>query len=132
MLKNKIIVRVVVFLGVLLFLFAIVNLVTKPIWLEWNNYNTTHAFYEEPENTIETIFLGASITVNGIIPMELYEEEGICAYNLGTELQPMLASYYWLEEAYRLHSMTLKTVIVDTQCSDIHLKILPIVKLWKI
>ena len=114
MLKNKIIVRVVVFLGVLLFLFAIVNLVTKPIWLEWNNYNTTHAFYEEPENTIETIFLGASITVNGIIPMELYEEEGICAYNLGTELQPMLASYYWLEEAYRLHSKTLKTVIVDT------------------
>ena len=72
-----------------------------------------HGFYEEPGNTIETIFLGASIVVNGITPMELYENYGICAYNLATEQQPMLASYYWLEEAERLHGDTLKTVVLD-------------------
>ena len=82
-------------------------------WLEWNNYDTIHGFYEQPENTIETVFLGASIAINGFTPMELYEDYGICAWNLATEQQPMLASYYWLAEAYQYHSDTLKTVVLD-------------------
>ena len=113
MLKNRALVRIIFFICGLAFLLIGVNYIARPVWLEWNNYNTMHAFYKEPENTIETIFLGASVTVNGITPMELYEENGICAYNLGTEQQPLLASYYWMEEAYRLHSSTLKTVILD-------------------
>lgn len=87
---------------------------SQPAWKDWNNYNTVHGFYEEPENTIETVFLGASIVINGITPTELYEDYGICAYNLATEQQPVLASYYWLEEAERLHGDTLKTVVFDT------------------
>ncbi len=85
----------------------------QPVWKFWNNYNTMHGFYEEPENTIETIFLGASITACGFSVTELYESYGICAYNLGTEQQPVLASYYWLEEAYQRHSDTLRTVVLD-------------------
>ena len=111
--KDKHITKIIVFLIVLIILFVGVNYITRPIWFDWNNYNTTHAFYEEPDNTIETVFLGASITINGITPMELYEKQGICAYNLGTEQQPMLASYYWMEEAYRLHAGTLKTIVLD-------------------
>ena len=111
--KDKHITKIIVFLIVLIILFVGVNYITRPIWFDWNNYNTTHAFYEEPDNTIETVFLGASITINGITPMELYEKQGICAYNLGTEQQPMLASYYWMEEAYRLHADTLKTIVLD-------------------
>ena len=84
---------------------------SQPAWKDWNNYDTVHGFYEEPENTIETVFLGASIVINGITPTELYEDYGICAYNLATEQQPVLASYYWLEEAERLHGDTLKTVV---------------------
>lgn len=72
-----------------------------------------HGFYEEPENTIETLFLGASVTVNGIIPIELYREYGICAYNLGTEQQPLMTSHYWLLETERLHKETLDTVVLD-------------------
>ena len=111
--KDKHITKIIVFLIVLIILFVGVNYITRPIWFDWNNYNTTHAFYEEPDNTIETVFLVASITINGITPMELYEKQGICAYNLGTEQQPMLASYYWMEEAYRLHAGTLKTIVLD-------------------
>jgi len=85
----------------------------QPVWKDWNHYDTIHGFYEEPNNTIETIFLGASITANGIIPMELYKDYGICSYNLGTQEQPMLASYYWLLEAYRIHKEALKTVVLD-------------------
>ncbi len=45
----------------------------------------------------------------------MYEKYGICAYNLGTEQQPLLGSCYWLEEAYRLHPDTLTTVVLEVQ-----------------
>lgn len=101
-----------IFIGVVLITAA--SYFLQPAWKEWNNFDTMHGFYEEPENTIETVFLGASIVVNGITPMELYEDYGLCVYNLATEEQPVLASYYWIEEAERLHGDTLKTVILDT------------------
>lgn len=85
----------------------------QPVWLEWSNYSTVQGFYEQPENTIETVFLGTSVVITGIDPMRMYEEDGICAYNLGTEQQPMLASYYWLQETHRLHGESLKTVVLE-------------------
>lgn len=101
------------FIGLGIVMLLGLNYLLQPAWMGWNNYDTIHGFYEEPENTIETIFLGASTTVNGYIPMELYENYGLCAYNLGTEQQPMLASYYWLEEVNRLHKDSLKNVVLD-------------------
>ncbi len=111
--KKEIFTRIIVFVLLLILIFSMVDYLIQPIWKEWNNYDTIQGFYSEPQNTIETIFLGASIVVNGITPMELYEDYGLSTYNLGTEQQPMLASYYWLEEAYRLNTETLKTVVLD-------------------
>lgn len=111
--KHKYVIRTVFFTLIAGLMFQALNWFLQPVWLEWNNYDTVYGFYEQPRNTIDTVFLGASITANGFIPMELYETYGICAYNLGTEQQPVLVSYYWLEEAYRLHSKTLKTVVLD-------------------
>lgn len=113
MLSKKKYMRGALFCVIAILFFGAINYIVNPIWLEWNNYSTTRGFYKEEKNTIETIFVGASIIVNGITPMELYENYGICSYNLGTEQQPMLASYYWVEEAYRLHPETLKTVVLD-------------------
>ena len=85
----------------------------QPIWRDWNNYNTITGFYKEPKDSIEILFLGASTVVNGIIPTMLYSDYGVSAYNLGTEQQPMMASYYWMKEACRLNPNSLRTVIVD-------------------
>lgn len=111
--KYKNLVKAISFFGIAVFIFISLNWLVKPIWLEWNNYSTTYGFYNEPKNTIEVIFFGSSVVINGVTPMELYEDYGICAYNFGTEQQPVLASYYWLEEAYRFHSETLHTVVLD-------------------
>ncbi len=112
-LDKKILLRVSTFgvltVTVLLFL----NSFFQPVWTKWNNYYSTKGFYEEPKNTIETLFLGASVTQSSLSPMEMYSEYGINAYNLGTEQQPMLGSYYWLREVYDYHSETLKTVVLD-------------------
>jgi len=111
--KKKYITKIIIFTLIGTILFTISNFFYQPVWKSWNNYDTTRGFYKEPGNTIETVFVGASTIVNGIIPTELYRDYGICAYNLGTEEQPMLASYYWMLEAERLHKKTLKTVVLD-------------------
>lgn len=95
------------------FLFAGLNFIVQPVVLDWHTYDTVKGFYAEPKDTIEVLFLGPSGSAASIIPMELYEDYGICAYNLGTPMQPMMASYYWLQEAYRKHPQTLKTVVLE-------------------
>ncbi len=112
--------RVVLFVVVLCLFLSILGTVFQPVWTDWNNYNTIQGFYDQPKNTIESIFLGASTMVNAVSPMEIYKEYGICSYNLATEQQPFLASYYWLKEAYKLHKKTLKTVFIDaTELRDV-------------
>ncbi|MCD7761939.1 MAG: hypothetical protein LUI14_01845 [Lachnospiraceae bacterium] len=107
------IVKTLIFVFLAAALFVYINQLVQPIWTSWSNYDRTEGFYEEPENTLETVFVGTSVVVTGIIPAELYEDYGICAYNLASEQQPMLASYYWVEEAFRLHSESMTTVVLD-------------------
>lgn len=90
----RVIIKVSLFLAFFCVLFLAMNALFQPLWKEWNNYETIEGFYQEPENTVETIFLGPSTVVNGISPMELYQDYGFCTYNLGMEQQPVLASYY--------------------------------------
>ncbi|MCM1111937.1 MAG: hypothetical protein NC399_01645 [Muribaculum sp.] len=111
--KNKNLLKMVSFMLIFCVLLSGLNVIFQPVWEPWNNYNTVYGFYEQPEDTIETLFLGTSTTIAGITPMEIYKNYGICAYNLGTEQQPFLASYYWLQETYRLHPQSLKTVVLD-------------------
>ncbi len=58
----------IVFTVIAVGIFAGVNILVQPIWTEWNHYNTTYGFYEEPENTIETVFLGSSQCIRGFAP----------------------------------------------------------------
>ena len=106
-------IKVLCFFGCFLMLFNYFSALLKPVWTDWNNYGTVNGFYEQPENTVSTVFLGASVTANAFIPIELYRDYGICAYNLGTAEQPMLASYYWRQYAYSLHPDTLQVAVLD-------------------
>ena len=90
-----------------------VNSFLQPIWFYENNYHTYRSFYEEPRDTIETVFVGASMTLFGFSPMEMYAQNGICAYNLASSSQPIVMSYYWVKEAHRLQSGTMDTVVLD-------------------
>ena len=109
----RILTRGFVFVVVLVLLLAGANSFLQPVWFYENNYHTYTGFYEEPHNSIETIFVGASMTLFGFSPMEMYEQDGINAYNLASSSQPMMASYFWTKEAYRLHNETLDTVVLD-------------------
>ncbi len=105
--------RMVLFAGVFIVLFFFANKFFVPEVSRQNSYVKRRTFYDEPKNTIETAVLGASIAFHSAIPMQMYEEYGICAYDFGSSGQPVLASYYWLCEAYRLHGESLKNVCMD-------------------
>ena len=111
--KEKSFLKNVIFILLLGLFFAGLNSFFQPAWFSWNNYDTFHGFYSEPENTIETIFLGSSAAVNGVDPMELYRRRGLSCYNLGSEQQPLMVSYYWMQEAFRRNPRSLKTVFLD-------------------
>ncbi len=105
-------IKALIFVVIAAAAFVLVGFAAQPAW-EDDNYISSHGFYEVERNTIETIFLGSSHVRCGISPMELYEEYGISAFDLSMDNQPVMASYYWTEEAYRLHSETLDTVVLD-------------------
>lgn len=111
--KKKEVLKVicVVLLTALLVLFF--SRLLTPTWTRWNNDNTIKGFYNEKKDRLQVVFVGTSQSLNGISPMELYHQYGICAYNLSGEQQPLLASYYWIKEAERLHGKTLRTVVLD-------------------
>ncbi len=131
------IIKVVAFFGIAFLIFLFANVFFRPVWLsedsigdgegspleieqvgdvaayEATNEDATEGFYAEPENHLNTLFVGASMTSVGVTPMELYEKYGVCAYSITSEAQPVLASYFWVKEAERLHPDSLKTVIFD-------------------
>ena len=76
-LTPKILLRVCTFGALTLVVLLGLNSFFQPVWSKWNNYYTTKGFYEEPENTIETLFLGASVMQSSVSPMQMYDEYGI-------------------------------------------------------
>ena len=61
--------------------------------------NLCPRYYSYPKNTFDVAFLGASLVLYGIYPIELYEKYGMAAYNLSTGNQSLEASYYLAKEA---------------------------------
>lgn len=68
-------------------------------------------FYELEENSIDVLFLGSSQVMTAISPVQIYEESGISSYNMGTEQQNMVISYYLLREALRFQKP--RIVVLD-------------------
>lgn len=68
-------------------------------------------FYKMEEDTIDVLFMGSSVAATSYIPQELYEQYGITSYNLASEKQSPLVSYYWLREALRYQSP--KALVLD-------------------
>lgn len=51
-------------------------------------------YVEYDHDTFDVIFLGSSVMLNDIYPLQLYDEYGIASYNLGCGSQSVASSYY--------------------------------------
>lgn len=88
---------------------------TKPKFYNDNYWPldvTYQGFYEMEKDSVDVLFLGSSHAISSFSPQELYNTCGIRSFNLSSEEQSLLVSYYWLKEALRTQSV--KAVVLDT------------------
>lgn len=103
-----------IFLLILFFTLLILTLIFLPKAIfsyDWPNTSTTVNFYRMERDSIDVLFLGSSHCVAAFDPQEIYDQYGLRSYNLGTEQQSILVSYYWLKEALRYQHP--KAVVLD-------------------
>ena len=82
--------------------YEMICVVVVPKYEFGDNWSTTTRaleFYDLEEDSVDVLFLGSSQALAAFNPQELYNEYGITSYNLGSPLQSLVISYYWLEEA---------------------------------
>lgn len=78
----------------------------------WPSTRTFDGFYQMSKDSLDCIMFGSSHAVSFFSPQELYNCYGYMSYNLGSEQQNLLTSYYWLEEALNYQSP--QVVILET------------------
>ena len=57
-----------------------------------------HRFYQETENSLDGLYVGASSTYRYWMPTRAYEKYGQCVYNFSTASMPFAAYQYIIEE----------------------------------
>lgn len=77
-------------------------------------------FFQQEED-FDVLFLGSSKVINGILPMELWNDYGIVSYNLGGHANTLPTSYWVLRNA--LDYTTPKCVVFDCMGSGWSMRI---------
>jgi len=77
----------------------------------WPTTNTFGDFYRLEKNSVDVLFMGSSHAVSSYNPQVIYDTYGITSYNLGSEQQSIVMTYYWLREALKYQSP--KVVVLD-------------------
>lgn len=62
-----------------------------------------HRFYQETENSLDGLYVGASSTYRYWMPTRAYERHGHCIYNFSTQSMPFAAYQYIIEECSKTH-----------------------------
>lgn len=113
--KARRILRFFCFVLVFCVLFIYIQDLVTPQW-DWPNDGSRSStamsgLYQEPDHSLEVIWVGTSHLHNAISPMEVYKRSGIHSYNLATTGQPFLASYDRLKSA--LEHQNPQVVVLD-------------------
>lgn len=112
---KKFLIKMIILPAIILQSVILVNKILVPKYYYDNIWPTTSTFidfYKLEKNTVDVLFLGSSHGVSSFSPQKLYNDYSIRSYNLSSEQQNLLVSYYWLKEALRYQ--TPKVVVLDT------------------
>lgn len=75
-----------------------------------DNYLKYASFYSEKEQ-FDALFFGSSRMLDGIYPMELWEEFGITSYNMAQHSEDLIISYWQMKNAFEYNAP--KIAVVD-------------------
>lgn len=99
-----IVMRALIFfmIGILLFLFLSPLFVPKTGNSKKGFYRAIiQGFYDEPENSLDAVFIGESSIYKSISPIEMWEEHGFASYDFASPGQKIWDSYYCMKEALK-------------------------------
>lgn len=92
--------KTILFMGILAGLLLGIQEVLK-LNMGHRGSDSVRGFYEEEDNSIEVLFIGASTMFCTADPLVLYEEYGIASYDFGSSAQPFELSYLFMQEAFK-------------------------------
>ncbi len=127
--------RGIIFLALFSLLFALASqiFIIKPT-VGNDSFSRMKTFYQQPNHSLDVLYIGASTLRNGISPLEIWGQYGFTGYTLSTGYQNPLVNYYYLLEALKYQqpdvvvldgSWLLKPVNVDAQESFLRLAVDP-------
>ena len=111
--KRTIFLRFTCFFLIFAVLFVCVTEVLKDkrVELEYDVTSKVKGFYQEPDNSLDFVFVGSSQLYAAIAPNVLFEEFGMTSYDFAANEQPMWISYYYIKEA--LAHQHPKAIVLD-------------------
>ena len=69
------------------------------------DYGATWSMYlQEPEDSVDVLFVGSSLVYCDVIPAMIYEETGLTSYIMAGPEQTLSLSYYYIREALKTQS----------------------------
>ena len=105
----------------LLLTFLTVFCKRKTYWGAWNYMSKVNEFYALEDNTLDYICVGSSHMYCSLNPLEVWDSTGAAGFVLATQQQPLMASYHYIQEAFKTQSP--KVVVVEGWMSvaeDVH------------
>ena len=108
--KRRIYIKRVLAIAVSLGILAVILSFLTDLVVRKNSIKKYKDFFEE-ENDFDVLFLGSSHMLNGVYPMELWNDYGIVSYNLGGHSNEIATSYWVMEMALEYTDPEL--VVVD-------------------
>ena len=85
----------------LIILFVIFSYVSEVFARKWDEQKYVDNFYEQPEDSIDVLFIGASGYGTGVSPLILWEEAGIAGFTRAVGAQQASMMYYYLLESLK-------------------------------
>ena len=79
------------------------------------SYHKLSPFFRE-EQDYDVLFLGSSHMINGVLPMQLWDEYGITSYNLGGHAATLPLTYWTFRLAMERHCP--ETVVIDCKALE--------------
>lgn len=115
--KKEKLLRTIGFFTVLIIVLSILNYIFDPLRLDMVKYVTEHdknylSLMEEPEDTIDVLVLGDSLSYGMINPIDFWEKEGITSYIAGQAGQVVPETYFELLNI--LQTQSPKVVFLET------------------
>lgn len=75
--------------------------------------NEIHAFYAEPKNSLDVLYVGSSPLLRGISPMQMYKEHGFTGFVRASALQAPAVSYGLLAESLEKQTPEVVVLVCD-------------------